>query len=187
MKEVFFATSNKGKVEEVSRTLLSYGIKAIQAEMELHELQGLYLEKVAEKKAVDASSILQKPVMVDDTGFYLNAYPNFPGVNARFFSSTASTKGLRKLLEGEERGAFFKTIAAYCAPGEKPELFEGICKGEVVESPVMGKPPFPYDCVFVPDGEKRTFLELGKDKDKYSQRTRAFQKLGEWLSKRDLL
>ena len=55
-------------------------------------------------------------------------------------------------------------------------VFEGEVIGKIV-SPCRVDHGFQWDCVFVPKGEKRTFSEMGPDKDLISMRSKALQAL----------
>jgi XTP/dITP diphosphohydrolase len=57
------------------------------------------------------------------------------------------------------------------------ELFDGVCEGWILFAP-RGQNGFGYDPLFVPDGFKQTFAELGNEvKNKLSHRARALEKL----------
>jgi XTP/dITP diphosphohydrolase len=57
------------------------------------------------------------------------------------------------------------------------ELFDGTCEGRIIFEP-RGHNGFGYDPLFVPDGFKQTFAELGDEvKNKLSHRARALEKL----------
>ena len=64
--------------------------------------------------------------------------------------------------------------------GER-HFFEGEIKGQIIEEK-RGTAGFGYDPVFLPDGYKQTFAELGDDeKNKISHRAIATRKLVEFL------
>jgi len=61
------------------------------------------------------------------------------------------------------------------------ELFDGVCEGHVIFEP-RGQNGFGYDPLFMPDGFKQTFAELGEDvKNKLSHRAQALAKLKQRL------
>lgn len=185
MKKIYFLSSNKGKIEEVKLHLKRFGIKVIGRKMEIKEDKFEKQERIAKEKARKAAKLIKKPVIVEDTGLYLNAYKNFPGINARFVFRCIGLKGILKLLEGKTRKAYFKTVVAYCRPNDKPIIFTGICKGRIstkIRKPVI--PKLPYDSIFIAEREKRTFSEMTKEeKAKYSHRAKALEKFAKWFNK----
>ncbi len=81
-------------------------------------------------------------------------------------------------LPADSRGATFRCVLAYLAPGGRPPLFvEGVVRGTLLGSP-RGSGGFGYDPIFVPDGHTKTMAELGEaEKDGLSHRGRAAQAL----------
>ena len=63
------------------------------------------------------------------------------------------------------------------------ELFDGVCEGRILFEP-RGKNGFGYDPLFVPEGFKQTFAELGEEvKNRLSHRAKALGELKIYLSK----
>jgi len=183
MKKIYFLSSNKEKIKEVKLHLKKFGIKVIGRKIEIEENKYERQEEIAKEKARKAAKLIKKPVIVEDTGLYLEAYKNFPGINAKFVFKCIGLKGILKLLEGKSRRAYFKTVVAYCKPNKRPGIFTGICKGRIstkIRKPVT--PKVPYDSIFIVDGEKRTFSQMTKEeKAKYSHRAKALEKFAKWF------
>lgn len=185
MKSVFLVTSNLGKVEELSKHLEKFGVKVIGKEMEITEI-GEEQEEIAKGKARYAVERLKVPVIVEDTGLYFDAYKNFPGIMSKFVFQAIGYEGILKILENKSRKAYFKTVMAYCEPNQEPKIFVGINPGRMAET-VRGvsHPRLPYDSVFIPDGDNRTFAEMMKEeKAKYSARAKAAEEFAEWFSEK---
>jgi XTP/dITP diphosphohydrolase len=65
------------------------------------------------------------------------------------------------------------------------KLFEGICEGAIIHSK-RGDSGFGYDPVFVPDGAVHTFAEMNiEEKNKFSHRKKATDKLVQYLNSLD--
>jgi XTP/dITP diphosphohydrolase len=80
----------------------------------------------------------------------------------------------------ENRKARFRTVIALILE-KKEYLFEGIANGTII-SEKKGTEGFGYDPIFVPEGKKSTFAEMGlAEKNSVSHRARAFEKLKEFL------
>lgn len=182
-----FVTTNRHKFEEVKRILSEFNIDAEWVNEDLLEPEGK-LEFIAEHKAKHAAEKLKRPVAVEDTGIFFEAYNNFPGTNPKFVFNGIGFDGILRLLEGKSRKAYSKTIAAYCEPGKKPMLFEGIMKvtmADKVHNPE--KDSMPYDHLFIPEGYDITISDMTlKEKNTFSQRAKAFRKLGGYLSEKKI-
>src|SRR5690606_10578331 len=116
-----------------------------------------------------------------------------PGVySARYAGEHKSDlDNLNKVLEElkgvpkQKRTARFHCALALAIPGEKTQIVEGTCEGQITEQPV-GDNGFGYDPIFyVPELEK-TMAELSKDeKNKISHRGHALRKLDVLLKDRE--
>jgi len=185
MKKIYFVSSNRGKIEEVEHHLKKFRIRVIGKVIELQEIDSESQEKVAREKAKYAAKRIGKTVITEDTGVYFKAYKNFPGAHPKFVFRSLGYGGILKLLENKNRKAYFKTTVAYCKPKCKPKTFIGVCKGRITKK-VIGKshPRLPYDSIFIPEGEKRTFSKMSKEeKGRYSHRAKALNKFARWFKK----
>jgi XTP/dITP diphosphohydrolase len=65
----------------------------------------------------------------------------------------------------------------------KEYVFEGICPGIII-SERKGNNGFGYDPIFIPTGSNKTFAEMDMaEKNKFSHRKKAMQKLIDFLNK----
>ncbi len=179
-----FITTNKTKFEEVERIMSEFGVELEQLDMSYEEDHDKGMTEIAKESAKKMAERLQKPVLVDDTGVFIDAYNNFPGPLAKFVFTNLGYKGLFKLLEGESKAGHFETAAAYCQPGNEPVVFIGRMNGQFVIKKDLKDPGFmPYMQIFVPDGFDKTIYELSiEEKNSISHRAAAFRKLGKFIS-----
>jgi XTP/dITP diphosphohydrolase len=124
------------------------------------EETGLTLEENALIKARTIFNTFKKDCFADDSGLEVSALGGKPGVfSARY--------------AGNHRNAEDNT----------QNLFEGIIKGEISNSP-LGQNGFGYDPIFIPEKQPLTFAQLTLyEKNKISHRSRAFEKLVEFLKR----
>ncbi|HSQ97699.1 MAG TPA: non-canonical purine NTP pyrophosphatase, partial [Rickettsiales bacterium] len=64
--EIYFITSNKGKISSLEKVLASNGlsdIKVISQKLDLVEPQASSVKEVSKSKALQAYSILKKPIL----------------------------------------------------------------------------------------------------------------------------
>ncbi len=181
MKIGLFATSNRNKLREFEQIL---GTKLKQAELQLNEIQAIDVEDVIEEKAKEAYKLVGKPVLVEDTGLYIEALNSFPGALIKWLLATTGRDGVIRMLAMEKnRRAFAKTAVGFY-DGSKVYVFVGKVKGRIPDE-VRGESGFGWDPIFIPNGYSKTFAELGeRTKNRISMRSIALRKLKSYLKSR---
>jgi XTP/dITP diphosphohydrolase len=170
---VTFVSTNRNKFLEVEAILSEFGIEADYVRAELAELQSDSLETIATQKAKSAYDIVQKPVIVEDDGLYVDSLNGFPGSYSAFVYKTIGNAGILKLLSGSnDRAASFRSVVAHF-DGSRILIAEGVAKGTISGEPNGGG--WGYDPIFVPEGSALTFGQLGEDKNKFSHRRRGLE------------
>jgi XTP/dITP diphosphohydrolase len=180
---ITYVSRNKAKIEEATRTLGRFGIQVISKQLDFLELQDDDIENVVRHKVEQAAKIIKQPVVVDDTGVFLSAYEKFPGALAGFVLRSLGYKGFLNLLNNEDRTATMETAAAIHIGDIGTKIFRGKCIGRIAVSLYgRGNNAFPFDRLFIPEGETRTFAEMDfEEKSRYSARVRALELLGKYL------
>ncbi len=184
--DLFIATGNKHKVEEMSSILKEFSISLKHRELKIIEPDFDSLEEIALEKAKQAFAVLKKPVIAEDTGVYFEAYNNFPGQLAKRVYLGLGFGGLITVIRAaKNRRAHFKTAVAYF-DGKNSKVFSGIMKGRLLTKVVsIEKDRLPYEKLFVPDGFSSALVDIPLEgKNRVSHRAKATRKLGEWLSKK---
>ena len=149
-------------------------------------------------------------VLADDSGLEVDVLNGVPGVHSARFAALDKNENshdadnnakLLRLLQDVplgKRTARFRCVVAlvpvphgtvesaapvWCADEFAPQLFDGTCEGRIQFS-ASGQGGFGYDPLFVPDGFKESFAELGEDvKNQMSHRAKALGKLKHYFSK----
>ncbi len=179
--DIYFITSNKGKLNEVRQLL---GIEIKSRSVELDEIQGIRAETVAADKAKRAYAIVKKPVLVEDTALYINALNGFPGALIKFMEMTVGYDGTCRMLRGykDKRATAESCIVFY--DGKDLKSFSGRVHGTISDR-TRGTDGFGFDCLFIPDSSKKTFAEMGtEEKNRISHRRKAVLKLKRYLASR---
>jgi XTP/dITP diphosphohydrolase len=177
--EVFFASSNEHKFEEAQRILSTLGVNIKLFKTTLEEIQSNSLNEIAKRKVIDAFTKIQKPVIIEDDGLFINSLNGFPGPYSSYVYDTIGNKGIIHLLENTElRDAKFVAIIAYCNGIDEVKLFESSIPGKI--SKEIEKGGWGYDPIFIPDGESKTFANVS-DKDKFSHRSASLKKFSDWF------
>ena len=177
--ELFFASSNTHKFEEVKRILSKLGLEINFSKVTLEEIQSDSLGEIAKRKAIDAFSRVQKPLIIEDDGLFIDSLNGFPGPYSSYVYDTIGNKGIMSLLEKIElRTAKFVAIIAYCNGDDDVQLFESSIPGKISLSIEEGG--WGYDPIFIPDGESKTYANVS-DKDKFSHRSASLKKFSDWF------
>ncbi|WP_168188739.1 non-canonical purine NTP pyrophosphatase [Thermoflavimicrobium daqui] len=183
--KLLFATSNPGKLNEAIQVLEPFGIEVVECSLELVEPDVNTVREVAAQKLKQAIDQGYDQVMVDDTGIYFAAYQQFPGVLTKRIFHGIGYRGIAKLLEGEDRTAWFEGAIAICWNGQV-QLFTGMTNGRIIDQigeDIKPEPGFPYDPIFIPEGEMEVLQNLPREKRLfYSYRRIALEKMVKWLS-----
>ena len=148
------------------------------------EIRSDDVAEIARAAAVEANRALGRAVVVDDTGFFIDALNGFPRAYPAFVLETIGRRGILRLMEGvEDRRARFVTAVAYC-DGLQVKSFVGTMEGRIARDE-RGTGGFGYDPIFIPEGHDSTYAELSlEEKVSISHRTRAFTAFLEWYSSR---
>jgi len=193
--ELVVATRNEDKLREIKALLKGlpvnvFSLNSFEGVPDVIE-DGSTLEENARKKAVQISRFLKKFAVADDSGLEVEFLNGDPGVySARFSGKGATYKSnnekLLRLLKDvppAKRKACFKCVIAVADKGRIIGIAEGGCSGKIgFES--KGDNGFGYDPVFIPDGYKKTFAQMGAvQKNKISHRSKALSKAKNIISK----
>lgn len=189
--KLIFATNNQNKVDEI-QYIIGNKFDVISLKQAGIDIDIPEPHDTLEDNAIEKSSTIYKLTKTDcfseDTGLEVNALNGEPGVkSARYAGDVRDfSKNIEKLLSelGNEnnRKARFRTVISLIINKEQ-HLFEGICEGDINYSP-KGSNGFGYDSVFVPTGANRTFAEMTmEEKNAFSHRKKATEKLVLFLNK----
>ncbi|MGI0149696.1 MAG: XTP/dITP diphosphatase [Thermoplasmata archaeon] len=170
---IAFVTTNEGKFREVAAILADAGVKLVHEDRSYPEIQTDRLEKVVRFAATVLDDQIKGDYLIDDSGFFLDAFAGFPGVYSSYVFKRLGCAGILKLLaDARTRGATFETVFLLRRGGTH-EVFHGECRGTVAPE-VKGRGGFGFDPIFVPEGATRTFAEMTlSEKNRISHRAKA--------------
>ncbi|MFH1409175.1 MAG: non-canonical purine NTP pyrophosphatase [Nanoarchaeota archaeon] len=182
--DVYLVTTNEEKFQEISKVMALKGVIVHKLALEKSEDKEHPIDKVAADNAKAFAESEHKPIIVDDTGVFFDAYPDFPGANAKWVYNLIGYKGILKLVEGKDRGMRFKTAAAFCSPGKKPVVVVESLKGALTTE-VYGEAMemMPYERIFIRDGDDKAMCFMDRyEKNRVSHRAKAFSKLATMIN-----
>lgn len=174
VNRVSLITGNEGKAREYAELL---GIEVEAVKEDLVEIQSLDVVEVVERKARDAYSKLQTPILVDDTGLALRAWNGLPGALVAWFLGSVGPQGILNMAASvADRRATVITALGY-ADANSVRVFTGALHGTLTREQ-RGNGGFGYDSIFIPDGGDRTFAEMtSEQKNEISHRRLAVDAL----------
>jgi non-canonical purine NTP pyrophosphatase (RdgB/HAM1 family) len=167
-----FVTQSANKVAEAERIL---HVQLQHAMLDLPEVQAVNIEEVITEKARYAYEALgRQPIVVEDTGLFIEAWNGLPGALAKWFVQHVGDTGICTMLDGfASRRAWATTVVA--TYDDQIHLFTGKVQGRIALAPA-GENGFGWDRIFIPDGVAKTFAEMtASEKDVYSMRSLAFE------------
>ncbi|WP_413162316.1 RdgB/HAM1 family non-canonical purine NTP pyrophosphatase [Capilliphycus salinus ALCB114379] len=182
IKTLVVATGNPGKLEEMKAYLseLDVELQLKPDEIEVEETGETFIENAC-LKASEVAKATGQWAIADDSGLTVDALNGAPGVySARYGTSDRDRieRVLRELGNSSNRKAAFVCAMAIARPdGEIAIQLEGVCPGEILESP-KGDGGFGYDPIFYVPAEQKTFAEMSPEqKHLVSHRGQAFKVL----------
>ena len=193
--ELVFATSNKGKYNEVKkimpRNINLLSLNDLNFTGDIQET-GKTLKQNAKIKSDFIFNNFGINCFADDTGLEIDSLNGMPGVySARFAGKTCNSneniEKVWKLLTGyKNTDAKFKSILSLNING-KTFFFEGKIDGKIIFNR-RGTNGFGYDSIFIPSGYNKTLAELNLvEKNQISHRSEALKRLIIFLDKQKYL
>jgi XTP/dITP diphosphohydrolase len=198
MKQLIVATGNAHKAEEFDNLLAGCGFEVVSAKvcggMPQVVEDGLTFAANARIKALALRTLAPAEAWIvsDDSGLEVDALGGAPGIYSARYASEGATDSdnLNKLLvelakQPKAAGtARFRCVLCLIDPQGVEQYFEGACEGTIAKTPT-GSEGFGYDPVFVPQGHKKSFAELGEaTKSQLSHRAWAVAALRQGLESR---
>jgi len=181
--EIRFATSNPHKVREANQVGEKFGLEFVQLKEDYSEIRDEDVRKVAEDGARHVFDKVKEPVIVEDTGLFIEVLNGFPGSYSAFVFYKIGNEGILKLLgNSENRRAEFISAIGYC-DSSGVRVFDGTVAGKI-GTKITGTAGFGYDSIFIPGGHERTFGEDPELKARVSHRKKAFESFCGFIANR---
>lgn len=179
---LLFATGNIDKLKQVE--LMIDNLKSPK-DFDLEDIDvvedGKSLKENAYKKAKTYFDLTKVPTISDDTGLFVEALDNRPGMYAHRYAGEDATykdnrdKLLSELKDKDNRDAYFKTIVCYIDENGKDYYFEGVLLGTITKEEI-GQYEFGYDQIFLPKESDRTLGQMTeKEINQISHRSKAIE------------
>jgi len=200
MRKILIATTNQGKLKEISDFLkdLPAGRQGLPLEIvslydigisdDIEEVGKTYREN-SQLKALFYAKKSGLPAISDDGGLEIVALNGAPGIKSRRWIGHNSTDKdiinhmmkVAKALPSNNRKAFFKTVVSLVLPNGKVWSVDGEIEGIIAQKPYLKLlKGYPYRSFFYLPKIKKYYHESELTKDeirKYNHRYKAIKKL----------
>lgn len=180
--KIAFVTTNEGKYAEISRMLEDRGHEAEHIPISYPEVQADSLEMVAIQGILWLMDRYDRPILIDDSGLFIDSLKDFPGIYSSFVFSSIGCDGILDLMRGvENRSARFECCLGFRELGKDPVLFKENSEG-TISAVKRGEKGFGFDPIFIPSGYDKTFAEMAIDqKNELSHRGKALREFFEYI------
>ncbi len=195
MITLYLATSNRGKVREISELLARFDVSVFPRSPDIAppvETGVTLVENATIKANYDFEFVEAGAVLADDSGLFVDVLDGAPGVYSSSFGGVEGDDARNRaaLIDHLRRAnvesstARFICVMALKGSSGKVTTFEGVVEGRV-HTFERGQFGFGYDSMFIPnEGDGRTFGEMQSvEKSTISHRSRALSKLVDAISK----
>jgi len=168
VKKIIFVTGNENKVRHANEAVKKYGLVFVAKKLDIIEPREENPEKVAAEKAMQAIKLVKKPLIVEDSGIFIEALNGFPKTFVQFVASTVGVENIIKIMTGvKNRNVEFRQSLAYMEQGmEKPLIFSYVDGGHQLANKVW-VPKYEgaaeFDKIIIPPGENKPLCMFTKE------------------------
>ena len=202
MSRLVVATTNRGKLREISRLLAGAPVELLTLsdfpEIAAPAETGRSFAENARLKAFYYARHTGEPTVAEDSGLEIDALDGAPGIESARFGGEQSTyaekfaliydalraqRAASSALRASEATSRFVCALALVRNGEVVFETRGTVEGEIAPEP-RGTGGFGYDPIFYYPPFGCTLAEAGDRKAEVSHRAKAFRTLAEYLTSR---
>lgn len=180
---ITIVTGNPRKFEKMM-SVLPDTISFVQKDLDIVEIQSLDVDEISLDKAVKAYTLLNSPVLVEDTAIYFSEYDLFPWPFAKQAFQSLGRLGMQRLLQDAPNQEIrFRSVVSYMDETlDKPISFAGESLGTAdfsfPDAPL--DPHIPYMSIFRPQWADVVASMREKNFDETHHRVIAIKKFVEW-------
>lgn len=187
---ITYITSNFGKFTSMRRELDRLDVALEQRELDLPEIQSDNLRSITAHKLSYAQQMVvppaKPPLLVQDSGFYLDAWTGFPGPYVKHALKTLGNSGILALVTRKRRGCEFRECLAYADEQGEIRYFEAIIRGHLAFTERGKSKPDAWSQlhkIFIPLGSELTFAEMSDAEQREWRRNKetSTTKFVQWL------
>jgi len=180
--KINFITGNPKKFSEVVKNI-SPKVTLEQLNIDLIEPQCLSLREISSYKAKQAFEIAKKPVIVEDSGTFFDAYNEFPGAFTKFTFNQLGIEGLKKVLQASNKGKFVTILSYMDESLSEPLQFIGEITGKFAFDHIQWEIDhhMPYNHIFYPETSEVPAIMIYEQRTQDNHRQRAVKAFNKWI------
>ncbi len=181
-RQIHFLTQNPFKVATAQLAMSSFDIEVVPITLDISEIQSNTNAEIARHGATLAARETDFPVMREDHGFYLNAFPGWPGPYMAYTERIIPPEDVLQLLKNKIRTGYFEMALAYAKPNG--ELIECSFRLPITLTNAIrpGGKDFGWDSIISLDSDPRALSEYPQE-DRYELFTQNYVQLAKKMSK----
>ena len=182
LMNLIYATTNKYKLAGARQALAGTGVNLIAPDKilpDVPEIQSDDQAAVSVDKALKYYELLKRPLVVMDSGLFIDELGGFPGVYTKYALDTIGIDRIIRLLGDNNRAYTQRTITYF--DGDKPQTFTLKLHGILLKEP-RGDNGRNYDNYFLPDNHNKTLAEMTRE-EKVELTANVWRELAAWLNK----
>ena len=161
---IAIVTSNAGKYATICDHFSGLPVDLEMVDMNIPEIQSADVGEIALAKAQSAFTKLQSPILVEDSGFYIDALRGYPGPYVKHVLQTVGIDGILKLMTGvKDRRCSFKSAVVFIGYDGMAHVFlDNSSVGSVAEKPGRLENVGWSELwrIFVPEAHSATLAEM---------------------------
>ncbi len=180
--KLLYATTNIHKLRGANRALAGTGIELMPPSIDLPDVPEIQSDDQAEvsvDKAIKYHTLLRCPVVVMDSGLFIEPLGGFPGVYTKYVLDVLGMDKLVNLVQNIENPVAFTQRTVTYFDGVTLKTFSSKVTGTLVREP-RGMNGRNYDKYFVADGIDKTIAELS-DKEQTVLIAPVWQEFAAWV------
>jgi len=176
IEPIYFNTTNEKKFVEISH-LFQPGPRPLrQLSHSVVEILDTDLERVVRAKALAAYRAVQRAVLVEHGGVFIDHISDLPGVMLKYMWDGLGSRVCEILPRDGPRRAMVRTALCFC-DGKRRYVEVGEVSGRIAELP-RGASGLTWDTIFIPDNSEQTFAEMSlPDKMQSAPAAQAYRRL----------
>ena len=182
--KLLYATTNIHKLRGANRALAGTGIELMLPSIDLPdvpEIQSDDQTEVSVDKAIKYHALLRCPVVVMDSGLFIEPLGGFPGVYTKYVLDVLGIDKLVDLTRNIEKPVAFTQRTITYFDGVTLKTFSSKVTGTLVREP-RGMNGRNYDKYFVADGRDKTIAEFS-DEEQTALTAPVWQEFAAWVNK----
>lgn len=197
MKKIVMATNNNGKIAELKKMLKDYDVLSQKEagidDLNVDENGATFAENAVIKAESIKDLVSNKIVIAEDSGIMIEALDGYPGTKTkraaieeigREVTEEERYNLILDKMENEENRKVIWQTAVALIDEDGVHIFIGEVEG-TVHNKIEGDNGFGFDPIFYIPEENKTLAQMNfEEKEKYSARKRASEKLVKYLNEK---